>query len=147
MTKDVLVSLRGLQYEMGVDNQDIETITSAEYYHSEGNHYVVYDEVTVDSPDPIKNMIKFRDDYLEVTKQGAVNINMIFEEKKKNLTNYETPYGEIIVGVDTGKVKITEEDKRISLQVDYRLDVNHMHMADCRINVDIRNRENGLSLR
>jgi uncharacterized beta-barrel protein YwiB (DUF1934 family) len=147
MTKDVLISLRGLQYEMGVDNQDIETITPAEYYHSEGNHYIVYDEVTVDSPDPIRNMIKFRDDYLEVTKQGAVNINMIFEEKKKNLTNYETPYGEIIVGVDTGKVKITEDEKRISLQVDYRLDVNHMHMADCRINVDIHNRENGLSLR
>jgi uncharacterized beta-barrel protein YwiB (DUF1934 family) len=146
MTKDVLLSLRGLQYEMGHDNQEIETITPAEYYHSDGNHYIIYDEVIKDSPDPIKNMIKFRDDYLEVTKNGAINVNMIFEEKKKNITNYRTPYGEIIVGVDTGKVEMTQEEKRILIEVDYQLDLNYIYMADCRISVDIRNRESGLSL-
>ncbi|MCL2254423.1 MAG: DUF1934 domain-containing protein [Lachnospiraceae bacterium] len=146
MTKEVLLSLKGLQYEIGDDNQIIETITPAEYYQKNGNHYIVYEEVQEDCPDPIKNRIKFRNDYLEVTKKGAVIVNMIFEEKKKNITNYTTPYGEIIVGVDTGKVKMTEEEKRILVQVDYRLDVNYMFLADCQISVDIRNRESGLSL-
>lgn len=147
MTKQVLLSLKGLQYEVSNDSQEIETITPAEYYHRDGNHYILFDEVKADFPDPIKNRIKFRDDYLEVTKKGAINVNMVFEEKKKNITNYSTPFGEIIVGVDTGKVKMTEEEKRILVQVDYRLDVNYMHLADCKISVDIRNRESGLPLR
>jgi uncharacterized beta-barrel protein YwiB (DUF1934 family) len=147
MTKEVLLSLRGLQYEMGLENPEVETITPAEYHYNEGTHYIVYDEVSQDSPDPIRNMIKFRDDYLEVTKKGPINLNMIFEESKKNITSYTTPYGDIVVGVDTGKVERTEDEKQISLQVDYQLDVNYMHVADCRINVDIRNRESGVLLR
>jgi uncharacterized beta-barrel protein YwiB (DUF1934 family) len=146
MTKEVLLSLRGLQYDLSQNNQEIETITAAEYYHKGGNHYIVFDEMTLDSPDPIKNRIKFRDDYMEVVKNGAINVNMVFEEKKKNITNYRTPFGEIVVGVDTGKVKITEEEQRIQIEVDYRLDVNYMHMADCQISLDIRNRDNGVTL-
>lgn len=146
MTKEVLLSLKGLQYDLGADHQEIETITSAEYYHRDGNHYLIFDEIQPDSSDLIKNRITFRDDYLEVNKQGAINVNMIFEEKRKNITNYGTPFGEIIVGVDTGKVIMTEEEKRILLQVDYRLDVNYVHMADCKISVDIRDRECGVTL-
>ena len=146
MTRDVLLSLKGLQYEIGNDNQEIETITPALYYHHGGNHYILYDEVQMDLPDPIKNCIKFRDDYLEVIKNGAINVNMIFEEKKKNITNYTTPFGEIIIGVDTGKVVMTEEEKRIQVNVDYRLDVNYVHLADCKISVDIRDRDSGVTL-
>jgi uncharacterized beta-barrel protein YwiB (DUF1934 family) len=146
MTKEVLLSLKGLQYELGADHQEIETITSAEYFHRNGNHYLIFDEVQPELSGLIKNRITFRDDYLEVTKEGAINVNMVFEERKKNITNYATPFGEIIVGVDTGKVKMTEEEKHILLQVDYRLDVNYIPMADCKISVDIRDRECGLSL-
>ncbi|MCL2717715.1 MAG: DUF1934 domain-containing protein [Lachnospiraceae bacterium] len=146
MTKEVLLSLKGLQYDLRADNQEFETITPAEYYHRNGNHYILYDEVQADSTDIIKNRIKFRDDYLEVIKKGPFNANLIFEEKKKNITSYETPFGDFIVGVDTGKVKMIEEEKRIHIEVDYRLDVNYVHLADCTISVDIRDRDVGLPL-
>jgi len=146
MTRDVLISLKGLQYDYCDDGQEIETITPAQYYHRDGNHYIVYDEVQEDLMTPIKNCIMFRDDYLEVTKNGGINVNMIFEEKKKNISNYTTPFGEFVIGVDTGKISITEEEKRIRLQVDYQLDINYIHLADCKISVDVRDRSSGLSL-
>lgn len=146
MTKEVFLSLKGLQYDLNADQNDFETITPAEYYHRNGNHYLIFDEVT-NSTDLIKNRIKFRDDYFEVVKKGAINVNMVFEEKKKNITNYGTPFGEIIVGVDTDKVRMTEEEKRISVQIDYRLDVNYVHMADCKISIDVRDREGGYTLK
>ena len=146
MNKEVLLFLKGLQNDIHNASDEIETITPAEYYHSNGNHYIVYDEVQEDSTDLIKNCIKFRDDYLEVTKNGAVSINMIFEENKKNISNYRTPFGDIVIGVDTDKINMTEEDKRILVHVDYRLDVNYVHMANCKISVDVRDRCSGLSL-
>jgi len=146
MTRDVLLSLKGLQYDFGEESEEVETITPAQYYHRDGNHYIVYDEVQEDLMTPIKNCIMFRDDYLEVKKNGAINVNMIFEEKKKNISNYATPFGELVIGVDTGKISMTEEDSRIRLQVDYQLDINYVHLADCKISVDVRDISSGLSL-
>ncbi len=147
MTKEVLLSLKGLQYQAGEGSDEIETITPAEYYNKNGNHYILYDEVTEETEEPVKNIIKFREDYLEVTKKGTVNVHMVFEEKKKNITNYTTPYGEIIVGVDTERVQMNQEEERILVQVEYALDVNYVHMADCTISVDVRSKgHNGFSL-
>ena len=34
---------------------------------------------------------------MELTKKGAVNVHMIFEKNKKNITYYNTPYGSLLV--------------------------------------------------
>ena len=45
MTKDVLLSLRGLQFDaVSMDGDKIETILPAEYYKRNDSHYVIYDE-------------------------------------------------------------------------------------------------------
>jgi len=45
MTKEVLLSLRGLQFDtVSADGDKIETITPAEYYKRNDSHYVVFDE-------------------------------------------------------------------------------------------------------
>lgn len=54
MTKDVLLSIRGLQFEGENDASDLETITAAEYYKKNNHHYVIYDEATEGSRDLTK---------------------------------------------------------------------------------------------
>ena len=83
---------------------------------------------------------------MEVTKRGLVNVHMIFEEKKKNMTSYITPFGNIMIGIDTDKVDIKEDQDRIKVNVAYSLEANYEHMADCRIEMNIRPREEGLKL-
>ena len=46
MTKEVLLSLKGLQMEQGDGAEELETITPARYYHKNGSHYIVYEEMT-----------------------------------------------------------------------------------------------------
>lgn len=61
MTKEVLMSLKGLQLENGDGGQELETITAADYYMKNGSHYVLYEEITEGFDDVTKNMIKFHD--------------------------------------------------------------------------------------
>ena len=75
-----------------------------------------------------------------------MNVHMVFEENKKNMTNYATPYGNILIGIDTGEVEIQELEDHIKVNVKYSLEANYEHMADCRIEMDIRAREEGISL-
>ena len=146
MTKEILLSLKGLQFENSDNGQELETITAADYYRKNGSHYILYDEVMEGFDDVTKNMIKFQDNCLEVTKRGLVNVHMVFEENKKNMTSYMTPYGNILVGIDTGSVLVEEEEKQIRVQVAYTLEANYQYLADCRIEMMIRPREEGLHL-
>ncbi len=147
MTKDVMVSVRGLQFEQGYDGENIEMIQCGEYYKRNDTHYVIYDEVTEGSKETTKNIIKFKEHEMNLTKRGFVNAHMAFEEKHKNLTNYVTPYGNILIGLEAKKISFTEEEKRILLNVDYVLDVNYEYLADCKIIMDIRARDGeGFSL-
>ena len=68
------------------------------------------------------------------------------EENKKNMTSYQTPFGNILIGIDTGKINIEENTDNIRICVDYTLEANYEHLADCRIEMNIRNREDGVEL-
>ncbi|MBO5210123.1 MAG: DUF1934 domain-containing protein [Lachnospiraceae bacterium] len=142
MTKDVLVSLRGLQFEQsGEDPEQIETITVGNYYEKNGKHYVIYDEITEGFEELTKNRMKFNEQFLELTRTGLVNVHMVFEKNRKNMTSYQTPYGNIMIGIDTKQIQIDEQDDRIMVTVEYALDMNYEFLADCKIVLEIRSKE------
>ena len=151
MTKEVLVSISGKHidimndpaagYETGDDN--IEVVTPANYYCKNGKHYIIYDEVLEGMAGTIRNKIKITGtDMVEIMKSGITSSHMIFEKNKKNLTYYKTPYGQMLVGVNTRNMEISVGNDRIGVLVDYELDVNHEPLADCKIKMNIMSKEN-----
>lgn len=152
MTKEVLVSISGKHvdimedpvegYEVGDD--EVSVVTPANYYCRNGKHYIIYDEVLEGMAGTIRNKIKITGtDTVEIMKSGASSSHMIFERDKKNLTYYRTPYGQMLVGVNTKNMEISVEENKIDVALDYELDVNHEPLADCRIRMNIasKNRE------
>ncbi len=138
MTKDVIVSIRGLQFDNGEDGEKIESIQRGEYYIRNDSHYVVYEEVIEGMKTPVKNLIKFRPGEMHLSKRGALNVHMDFVENQKNLADYRTPFGSVVIGLEASRVAMEEEEKRVVVQVDYTLDVNYEYLADCKIHIDIR---------
>ena len=148
MTKDVLISISGIQGFNQDESDRVEVITSGSYYKKNNKHYLLYDEVIEDGGEIIKNVAKFNDEIFHISKSGYTNVNMSFEENKRNITNYITPYGSLLVGVDASKINIEESEERIKVDIDYSLDVNYEHLADCRLHMDITSKNNneGFSL-
>lgn len=138
MTKDVLLAIKGLQFDGSEEDTEIETVTAAEYYKKNNSHYVIYEEASEGFEETTRNVIKFRENSLDLTKRGLVNVHMVFEENKKNMTNYATPFGNILIGIDARKIKISEEEEGIHVDVDYALEMNYEHVADCRITMNIQ---------
>ncbi|HJA11975.1 MAG TPA: DUF1934 domain-containing protein [Candidatus Mediterraneibacter merdipullorum] len=151
MTKDVLVSISGKHIdimeepmtgcETGDDN--IEVVTPANYYCKNGKHYILYDEMLEGMAGTIHNRIKITGtDCVEIVKSGASSSHMVFEKNRKNQTYYRTPYGQMLIGVNTKNMEVSVADDKINVRVDYELDVNHEPLADCKIKMDILSREN-----
>lgn len=135
MTKDVLIAIRGMQFEGAEDPEAIEVIQKGQYYQRNGSHYLLYEEPVEGTGEVIQNRIKFRQDEVQVTKKGAVNTMLTFKENEKNMTNYATPYGNLIMGIDTQKIDLLMNESKMEIHVDYALDVNYEFVADCQITV------------
>lgn len=146
MTQEILLTISGLQ-SMEVmeggdgENEPIEVITPAKYYLKNGKHYILYEEPVEGMPGVIKNKIKITgDSALEVVKSGITNSHMIFEKDKMNVSFYNTPYGQMQVGVHTRSMEVAVSEELISVEVEYGLDVNQEALADCRISMSIQPR-------
>jgi len=103
-----------------------------------GKHYIVYDEVMEGFSGSTKNIIKFTENEVDVSKKGVVNVHLLFEENRKNLAGYGTPFGEIMVGINATRIQVQESEEFIKVEVDYDLELNYQHLADCKITLDIR---------
>lgn len=75
---------------------------------------------------------------MEVTKRGLSNVHMVFEENKKNVTYYDTPFGNLLVGIAATNIDLNESKDIIDVKVDYALEVNYEHLADCTISMNIQ---------
>ncbi len=87
----------------------VEVMTTGSYYKS-------YDEATEGFDMMTHNMIKFTENALEVRKRGLIDVHMIFEEDKKSISFYHTPYGMINMGVAATKVRMKETPDQILLK-------------------------------
>lgn len=143
MTKEVLVSIRGLQVTQDEKDDTLEVITSATYYKKNGKHYIIYDEVMEGFTEKTKNIIKLNDNMLDITKRGVSNVHMMFEKDKKNVTYYYTPYGSLLVGTYATKVEVEESEHQMQVTVDYALEVNYEHLADCTIVMKVQSKDGG----
>ena len=139
MTKDVLIHISGLQFVAGEQVDDaVETITSGEYYYRSGSHFLLFEEMMEGFSEPVHNYVKFRQGRLEMRKKGLIQVQMIFEEGKKNLALYQTPYGQFEMGISTTHIRMSESEKQMDIHAEYALEVNGSYVADCRIHITVR---------
>ena len=84
------------------------------------------------SSQTVSSRIKLQQERMEVSKKGAVNSQMIFEPDRKSESWYGTPYGNMLAGIQVKNMKIEETRDVIRASVEYSLELNYEHMADCR---------------
>ena len=143
MTKEVLISISGLQFDLNSE-EPVEVISVGEYYERNGKHYIIYDELQMDEPGSqkiTKNRIKISENQVDIMKKGISNVHMIFELNKKNITYYNTPYGDLLIGLYTTGLKQIKNEDEIVVGLEYALDINSSHVSDCSIMIRITPRQ------
>ena len=135
MNQEIFVKIRGLQMADGEQNT-VETIHPGQYYLKNEKHYILYEELDPDDGKVTKNRIKVSPGYMELYKNGVTNVHMVFEEGKKNVTYYYTPYGSLLIGIEANLVEVKTTPDTICIDVDYVLEINNEYAADCHIHVE-----------
>ena len=126
------------------EQEPIELVVPGQYYFKNGSHYLRYEELMDEtSAEPTVNYIKISSKAVEVRKKGLVNVHMVFERGKKNMTYYSTPYGIVEMGIAATGVMIEESENGIDMKVDYALEMNEEYVADCYLTVSAQSKASG----
>ena len=142
MQKEVLIHVRGLQMmDSQGDQEPIEIVVPGQYYFRNGSHYLRYEELLDETAEPTINYIKMSEKGLEVSKKGLVNVHMVFEQGKKNMTYYTTPYGTLQMGIAATSLELKESEENLQMKADYALDMNEEHVADCYLAIQVEPRD------
>lgn len=143
MKQDVLVAVAGLQYEVD-EEEAVEVISAGKYRFVDGKHYISYEEtLEADEQDEggvSRNLLKISPEIVELSKKGYSNVNMVFEEGKKTMTYYNTPFGNLLIGIYTTRIQVVEKQEGLIAIIRYALDVNYEHISDCEITIKVIDR-------
>ncbi len=148
MEKDVLIHVKGIQItDPEYSDEPIEIVVPGQYYFRNGSHYLRYEEMYENFSEPTVNYIKMSPKGVEVQKRGSINMSMVFEQGKKNMSYYSTPFGTFQMGIAATALNFRATEDCIDMEVDYALDMNDEHVADCFLTVKAQPKgARGLSL-
>ena len=136
MEKEVLIHVKGLHMmDAPEGDEPIEIVVPGEYYFRNGSHYLRYEEMLEDHGDLTVNYIKISPKGMEVRKKGQVNTHMVFEQGKRNMAFYTTSFGTLEMGISATNLELKESDSRLDMKVNYSLDLNQEHVADCCLDI------------
>ncbi|HJB28580.1 MAG TPA: DUF1934 domain-containing protein [Candidatus Blautia faecavium] len=142
MDKEVLIHVSGLHMLLeGEDQGPVELVVPGKYYFKNGSHYLRYEEVLEENSKPTINYVKISPHALEVRKTGLVDVHMVFEHGKKNTAFYSTPFGTIQLGIAATSLEMEESETGIEMKVDYALDMNEEHVADCCLSIQAQSKD------
>ena len=89
-TRDIKIKVTGVQSVAGADDEPevLELETRGTYSEKNGNRYIKYDEFIEDVEEPVKNLLRFDEHALQLTKRGSVNTVMLFDREKNSSVHY-----------------------------------------------------------
>lgn len=142
MNREVELVLSGLHDTEGTSDKDaVKTVQTAQYFKRNDSHYLLYEENMEGFDGACKSRIKFRDNLLELTRQGGVEMHMIFEENKRHVVPYNTPYGQLMLGIETRRVQVEEQEDQIRVTVEYTLDQEGEPFSESCLKLHIRGKQ------
>lgn len=138
MTGNVEITIWGLQWGDEGHGTETATRTRGQYYLRKGSHYLLFEDRQQDFDGVCKTRIKIKDGRVELTRQGLIGTQMLFEENRRHLTNYTMPFGNLELGIHTKKILLDEQDYSMRIHVEYSLEVNGEYLAEQTIDIDVR---------
>lgn len=135
MKKDVLVAVSGIQFSFGGENP-VEVISKGRYYKKNGKIYVKYTEIDEENY-TTDCMIRIEGERVEIIKKGDINFCLVFEKDNNCQTTYDTPFGELMLGITTTDLIILEDEDAVAVKIRYMLDINYSFVSECSVDIKI----------
>ena len=120
------------------EKSNIELTTTGSYSRLNGRWVLLYDEMSEDKTTVIKTIVKADDKSVMITRNGDVSSKLIMTEGERNMCQYRTQFGDILLGVYCNEVINKLNDNGGTISMSYTLDVNASVLSENNVMIKIR---------
>ena len=123
---NVIISIKSVQT---FEDQTPETVelTTAGRLEPDGDqgYNLSYQESEVTGMEGTLTTFQIEKDRITLMRLGQFNSQMVFEEGRRHLSMYESPYGTLSVGINTRKMRADLDSRGGTISLAYDIELNH----------------------
>ena len=140
MEKQVLLSIRGQQMFEGCSEPEVTELVTRGTLHMDDNRNVtlVYQESELTGLEGTQTTIQVEPQSVTLLRQGEVNSQMVFQEGRRHLSLYNTPYGALTMGISTRKMKVDLDETGGSIEISYAMELDHAVVGENLFRIHVR---------
>ncbi len=125
MEKDVIISIKGVQRYENEDPDTLELVTAGRL-EREGNSYTLsYQESELTGLEGTLTTLQVEPERVTLMRVGEYNSQMVFQEGRRHMSMYSTPYGAMAIGVNTRRLMAALTDQGGDIEIDYAIEIDH----------------------
>ena len=125
MEKDVVISIKGIQKYEDTDPDVIELVTEDRLTRVGECYTLSYQESELTGLEGTLTTIQVDGEQVTLMRVGEFTSQMVFQEGRRHLSMYNTPYGAMAIGVNTRHLLADLTDQGGDIEIDYAIEVDH----------------------
>lgn len=142
MNDNYLITVIGTQTVDG-ESDSIEVITSGDYtIENNGDITVIYPEFSDENPSVrTDTTVSLRGDILTIERKGPMSSRLILEKGKRHQCLYETPMGQMFIGIFTDSIVVKTDENGGDIRASYQLDFNQNVVSNNEFHINIKEKD------
>jgi len=136
--KKVLISIKGLPVLTENEDEAFELMTDGEYKQTDDVSTFSYIENPFTGQEGLLTTFAVEKDRIILSRGDDMSSDMIFSEKQKHHFLYDTPFGSVMMGIDTHSIKKNMDDNGGNIEIRYDIEVDNVAVSRNLFKINIK---------
>ena len=146
MEKEVVISIKGVQKYEGTAPDTMELVTKGRLSRVGESYTLSYQESELTGLEGTLTTFQVEAERVTLMRFGEYNSQMVFQEGRRHLSMYDTPYGSMAIGVNTHRLRAELDERGGDIEIDYNLEIDHTVAGRNTFQIKVREAD-GVTLR
>ena len=147
MEKDVIISIKGTQKYDGGEPGAVELVTAGRLAQDEAGYTLSYQESELTGLEGTLTTFQIEPERITLMRVGEFNSQMVFQEGRRHMSMYNTPYGAMTIGVNTRHLLSELTDRGGEIEIDYAIEIDHSVAGRNTFQINVKEAEGAAGLR
>ncbi len=139
--KEAYIIIRDRHFSQDESNDDYGELRTKCQVGVDGDSIVIRYHETLETTDDCETCLMINNERITMMRNGKFRTGMIFEQGKRHVSCYETPFGEVMIGIYTNAVFIDLDEDGGCLDFAYTIDSNGDLISENELKITVEIKE------
>ena len=142
MMKDVWISISNRQSGGQEEEDTLVFNTAGHYFFDDGVGVLSYQESELTGLEGTRTSVMVMPNQVVIDRDGMLTGRMVFREGTRDSFPYNTPYGQMLLGIDTRRIRHNFNENGGDVEIDYVTDLANYYVTRNKFRISVKEMEN-----